>query len=117
MLIAKNFFELKINVGTSFGRDTRNSFCSAPEVKYSFHENGFFSDITRFRCFNVRSVQKNQPVLRRKRKMEDVSIKLKIIVVGDAAVGKTSLTKRWVDNTFGDNAATVEGDYVTKKCD
>ncbi len=45
--------------------------------------------------------------------MEDASIKLKLIVVGDAAVGKTSLTKRWVDNTFGDNAPTLDGDYVS----
>jgi len=43
-------------------------------------------------------------------------IVLKVILVGDVAVGKTSMVKRLVDNTFSTvHMATIGVDFLTKK--
>ncbi|KAL7711885.1 Rab family GTPase [Entamoeba marina] len=47
--------------------------------------------------------------------MEDATLQLKIVVIGDAFVGKTSLTTRYVDNVFDPNERFTVGVEVKKK--
>ncbi len=47
--------------------------------------------------------------------MQIVDLKRKVCLVGDAAVGKTSLVTRFVMDQFSDNYITTVGTKVTKK--
>ena len=41
-------------------------------------------------------------------------VKLKVVVIGDVAVGKTSLAIRFTENKFGDSyVSTVGGNYIS----
>jgi len=42
-------------------------------------------------------------------------IRKKILLLGDFSVGKTSLIKRYIDNTFSDNYLTTIGVKISKK--
>jgi small GTP-binding protein len=47
--------------------------------------------------------------------MDDLRIKRKIVLLGDSAVGKTSLIRRFVTDRFDDKYITTIGTKVTKK--
>ena len=41
-------------------------------------------------------------------------VKLKVVVIGEMAVGKTSLTLRFTENNFGDTyVSTIGGNYIS----
>ena len=65
-------------------------------------------------CYSIEVIKK-QYEYEKEKTMNNNQLKIKLVIVGDTTTSKTSLTGRFVDNTFrGDEHPTIGASFTTK---